>query len=97
MNARVITVQWKMDRLEEATRFFRDKVAPALKVQPGFANTRMLVDHSTGQGMMVTVWESAAALQASETNGFLREQLTHLSQFFATAPTVMRYEITVNA
>lgn len=97
MNARVITVQWKMDQLDEAIRFFREEVATALGQQPGFANTRMLVDQSTGKGMMVTVWASEADLLASETNGFLKEQLIHLSQFFATPPTVDRYTISVNA
>ncbi len=97
MNARVITVQWKMDRLDEAIRFFREEVATALGEQPGFANTRMLVDQSTGKGMMVTVWASDAELQASENNGFLKEQLVHLSQFFAAPPTIDRYEISVNA
>lgn len=97
MYARVITVQWKMDHIEQAAAFFRDEVATALKTQPGFANTRMLVDHETGKGMMVTVWQGEADLKASETNGFLQEQLLRLSQFFAAAPTVDRYTICVNA
>ena len=97
MNARVITVQWKMDHLDEAIRFFREEVATALGKQPGFANTRMLVDQTTGKGMMVTVWANEADLKASEANGFLNEQLLHLSQFFATPPAIDRYEISVNA
>ncbi len=97
MNARVVTVQWKMDHLDEAVRFFREEVATALSKQPGFANTRMLVDPATGKGLMVTVWASEADLQASEASGFLNEQLVHLSQFFAAPPTIDRYTITVNA
>lgn len=97
MYARVITVDWKMDQIEEAVAYFRDEVAPALKTQPGFANTRMLVDHATGKGLMVTIWQGEAALKTSESNGFLQTQLTGLSQFFASAPTVERYTICVNA
>ena len=97
MHARVITVDWKIDQIEAATAFFRDEVATALKTQPGFANTRMLADYATGKGLMVTVWQSEADLLTSATNGFLNAQLAHLSQFFATAPTVARYAITVNA
>lgn len=97
MYVRVITVEWQADRLDEAAAFFRDEVSMALKTQPGFANTRMLVDRATGKGMMVTVWKSEAELRASESSGFLKEQLAHLSQFFTTAPSVDRYEIVVNA
>lgn len=97
MYARVITVDWKMEQLEEAVAFFRDEVAPALKTQPGFANTRMLVDYTTGKGLMVTIWQAKADLKASESNGFLQTQLIGLSQFFASAPAVERYTICVNA
>ncbi len=96
MYARVVTVDWKMDQIEEAVAFFRDEVAPALKTQPGFANTRMLVDHATGKGLMVTIWQDESDLKASESNNFLKTQLTSLSQFFASAPTVDRYTICVN-
>jgi len=97
MYARVITVDWKLEQIDEATRFFREEVATALKTQPGFANTRMLVDYATGKGLMVTIWQSEADLKASESNGFLKTQLTGLSQFFASTPTVDRYTICVNA
>jgi quinol monooxygenase YgiN len=97
MYARVITVQWKVDQVEEAITFFRENVVPALRQQPGFANTRLLVDHNTGKGMMVSVWQSEADLQASSNSGFLKAQLDHLSHFFATTPLIHHYEICVNA
>lgn len=97
MYARVITVQWQVDRIDEAITLFREEVVPALKQQTGFANTRLLVDHSTGKGMMVSVWQREADLYASQNSGFLNRQLAHLTQFFATAPTIDRYEICVNA
>ncbi len=96
MYARVITVQWKSEQLDAATTFFRDEVATALQQQPGFASTRLLIDQKSAKGMMVTVWQREADLEASETNGFLQTQLTHLSQFFATPPLIDRYEICVN-
>ncbi|MFZ4659026.1 MAG: antibiotic biosynthesis monooxygenase family protein [Caldilineaceae bacterium] len=96
MYARVITVQWKVDQVEEAITFFRENVVPALRQQPGFANARLLVDHNTGKGMMMSVWQSEADLQASSNSGFLKTQVGHLSRFFATAPLIDHYEICVN-
>ena len=97
MYARVITVQWKIDQVTEAIIFFQEQVVPALRPQPGFANTRLLVDHSTGKGLMVSVWHSEADLLASKNSGFLQTQVGYLSQFFATAPVIDQYEICVNA
>lgn len=71
MNARVVSIEWEIDKLDDAIAFFRNRVATALKKQAGFANTRMLVDKQSSKGMLVTVWESEDALKASETNGFL--------------------------
>ena len=97
MYARVITVQWKIDQVSEAIIFFQEQVVPALRQQPGFANTRLLVDHSTGKGLMVSVWHSEADLLASKNSGFLQIQVGYLSQFFATPPLIDHYEICVNA
>ena len=97
MYARVITVQWKIDQVTEAIIFFQEQVVPALRTQPGFVNTRLLVDHSTGKGLMVSVWHSEADLLASKNSGFLQTQVGYLSQFFATAPVFDQYEICVNA
>ena len=97
MYARVITVQWKIDQVTEAIIFFQEQVVPALRQQPGFANTRLLVDHSTGKGLMVSVWHSEADLLASKNSGFLQTQVSYLSQFFATPPLTDHYEICVNS
>ncbi len=86
-----------MDQIEEAVNFFCNEGAPALKTQLGFANTRRLVDHATDKGLMVTIWQGEAELMTSESSGFLKTQLTGLSQFFASAPLVDRYTIYVNA
>ncbi len=92
----LIIVQWQTARLDDATAFYRDVVGPALKTQPGFSSTRFLLDRATGKGLMVTVWATEADLKASETNGFLKEQIGKLSQFFAAPPSIDRYEIEVS-
>ena len=42
---------------------------------------------------MVTLWERESDLKASETSGFLKEQLSRLGQFFTTPPVIDQYEI----
>ena len=95
MHARVVTVQLKPEMRDEASRFYRDSDSAALKGQKGFNSTRFLTDGASDKCLMVTLWESEADLKASETNGFLKEQLGHLGQFFATPPAIDRYEIDV--
>jgi heme-degrading monooxygenase HmoA len=84
MHARVISVQLKPGTAEEATRVYRDSVLPAARRQPGFQRALFLVDPITERAVSVTQWASEADLAASETSGYLREQVAKLTPYFAT-------------
>ncbi|AUD03985.1 antibiotic biosynthesis monooxygenase family protein [Spirosoma pollinicola] len=95
MYARVIQFPLKSESIPDAINYFRDSVGPALKELDGFKNSRMLTNPVDNKGLMVTIWESEAARQAAESSGFLQDILKHMSNYFAGAPTVDYYEVSV--
>lgn len=84
MHARVISVQLKPGTAEEAARIYRDSVLPAARRQPGFQRALFLVDPITERAVSVTQWATESDLAASETSGYLREQVAKLTPYFAT-------------
>lgn len=84
MHARVISVQLKPGTAEEATRIYRESILPAARRQPGFQRATLLVDPLTDRVVSVTQWATEGDLAASETSGYLREQVAKLTPFFAT-------------
>jgi heme-degrading monooxygenase HmoA len=71
MFARVTTSQGSTepDRAEAAQRYAQEQLLPRLRQQPGFRNWYVLLDPQTGKGISITVWDSEAAMQASEELG----------------------------
>jgi heme-degrading monooxygenase HmoA len=95
MHARVVTFIVKSDKTETLTHIMRDDIIPALQQQTGFKGSRLLVEGATGKSMIVTLWESQAAIQATEDSGWFKEQLAKLTTVFATPPTREMYEVKV--
>jgi len=54
MYARVVTVQLKPDRTEEATSLWRDEVLPIAKQQQGFKGALLLTERGSGKSMSVS-------------------------------------------
>jgi heme-degrading monooxygenase HmoA len=95
MYARVSTIQGTTDQIDEGIDRIRDTTIPAVKAIDGFKGICSLVDRQTGKGLTITLWESEAALQASEeeANRLRSEAAGNLG---ATGePTVERYEVAV--
>ena len=57
----------KMDpaRIEENLEFFRQTVVPEMKARPGFLAVRQLIDRSTGEARVGSVWADENSLSAS--------------------------------
>lgn len=75
MFARVTHIQAQPAKLAQVTALYRDSVMPVIRLQPGYHSTLLLTDPATGKGLSITVWQSEADLKASESTGFLREQV----------------------
>lgn len=52
-------------RVDENLEFFRQTVAPQIKANPGFRGLRQLINRSTGDGRVGTVWEDQESLEAA--------------------------------
>ena len=51
-------------KVDENIAFFKSDVLPIFTSQPGFCAVRNMIDRSTGKGVVGSVWESQAALDA---------------------------------
>jgi heme-degrading monooxygenase HmoA len=51
---------------EESTSYVREKILPQLRSLDGFKGVIDLIDPGTGDGFTMTLWESEAAMRASE-------------------------------
>ena len=102
MYVRVTTLQWqigkKVEALEEAIHIVEESIVPVTKQQPGFKGFLTLLDRRGGKLILLTLWETEAALKAGETSGYYREQIAkfaHLSQLYVTPPYREVYELII--
>jgi hypothetical protein len=54
------------ENLEESVRRGREDVVPAARELEGFAGAIALLDRRTGRHMVISLWETEEAMQASE-------------------------------
>ena len=79
---------------EELARWIvraREEVKPSIRQDPGLAAVYWLVDREHGKGLIITLWESEAAMQASE-QARLRRQ-TGTASATGARVTTDRYEV----
>ena len=95
MFARLLRIQLKVDRIDDAVRLFKTNVVPQCKKQKGFKGAYFMTDQKTGEGVVITVWTSEEAMLANERSHFFLEQVTKLLGFFAKAPIRETYEVAV--
>lgn len=94
MIARLTHVQFASDKLEEVTRSLEPALA-TVKASPGFRSALLLADRATGKATMVTVWESEAAMQAS--NPLRQETLAQVAPLLVGAVSTETYEVLAQA
>ena len=66
MFARIGTWQGSEDELDRWIARSREQVKPRIADDPGLVAAYWLVDRGAGKGLIVTLWESEAAMRASE-------------------------------
>lgn len=97
MYARVVTNQIQAGRIDAWLALIRDSIVPALKEQDGFRGFVVLVDREHGKTIGYSMWESEAALAASESGGHYWAQIAKLAAVLASPPVREAYELTVVA
>jgi heme-degrading monooxygenase HmoA len=63
---RLVRVKMDPSKVDETIAFFRSDVLPELKAAPGFLAVRNLVDRSTGEGAVGTIWADEDSMRAVE-------------------------------
>lgn len=72
---RIVSIQVDPARVDEQVQFFKEQVLPEMQATAGFRGVRNMIDRSTGEGVVGTIWSDVAAMQASEArNAERREQ-----------------------
>jgi heme-degrading monooxygenase HmoA len=72
--ARILRMQLKKDKVEEAANLFKRSVVPLCRKQRGFKGAYYMTDAKTGEGVAMTLWENREAMLASEENRFFQER-----------------------
>jgi len=94
MFARVSTTEGPAGRIDESTRFLRETVIPQAKKMQGFKGLYSLVDRKTGKQMVIALWETEAALNAS-TDAVNRLRTQFVQTASAQPAKVEIYEVAV--
>ena len=102
MYVRATTLQWqigkRVETMDEAIHIVRESIVPVARQQPGFKGFLTLLDRKGGKLILLTLWETEAALKDGEVSGYYREQIAkfaHLSQLYVTPPYREVYELVI--
>jgi heme-degrading monooxygenase HmoA len=91
MFARIGTWQGSAAELESWITRAREQVKPSIQQDPGLDAVYWLVDRRAGKGLIVTLWESREAMDASEKARAARQAAT--SAATGAVVTTERYEV----
>ena len=91
--ARVTLSQAQPGKMDEAVRRVRESILPAALQQSGCRGMLQLIEPATSKALAVTLWETAAAMRASEQSGYYREQLAKVGDLLAGEPTRETYAV----
>lgn len=97
MKARAVTVKAQPGKLAEIVAVYKDSVVAAGKKQKGFKGAWLLTDAEGNKGISITLWDTEADLNLSETNGYYQEQIGKMKPLMAGPPTLEHYEVSVQA
>lgn len=95
MYARLLRMQVKSDRIEEAARIFSEEVVAGCRSQAGYRGAFFLVDRRLGECLPMTLWETEADMKATEENRFFQTQLARFLGLFHHGLVREAYEVTV--
>ena len=93
MHARVILGKVQLDKQDEAINIYKESIVPAAKEQKGFKSMNLLTDPDTNIFISITFWETENDMIASESSGYLQEQLGKIVALFVGPPTIQNYVV----
>ncbi len=96
MYARITNIRFPPGMRAEVVRVAQG-LAPILKDQRGFNGLNVLTDPGTGEGVIVSFWETEADAEASEVSPSYIGQMSMMSSFLYEPLTPKTYEANVLA
>ena len=93
MFARVVSLEWKAYKLDEAIKIYKESGIPAMKPQKGFISLSLLIDRNTGKGKSVAIWATEEDMLATMESGLYKEQIEKFKDYYIGTPTVDMYEV----
>ena len=94
MYARVTNIRFPPEMKAEVSGVAQG-LASILRRQQGFESLQVLTDPSTGEGIIVTVWETEADAEASEATSSYIGQMSMMSSFLHEPLVPKTYEVSV--
>jgi len=94
MYARVTNIRFPPEMKAEVSSVVQG-LAPILRRQRGFEGLQVLTDPSTGEGIIVTLWETEADAEASEATSSYIGQMSMMSSFLHEPLVPRTYEVSV--
>ena len=93
MHARVMRADIDVRQLGELMEIVHNGIVPTAQEQPGFEGMIGLVDRTTGQALLISLWTTTDDLTGTETSGYLQSQIARSTPFL-TGPTYREtYEV----
>jgi len=96
MEARVITVQVDIYRIDKAIKIYEESVAPAVKLREGGLGAILLVDRKSGKAISITMWENEDREREARESGFMQEQIARFESMLIATPEIDCFEVIVN-
>ena len=93
MFARVVTMELKSDKLDEAAKRYKEIMIPSVKSQKGFNSNYLLFDRKTGKGVSVAFWDSEEDIIANEASGHWQGQVDKFKDYLTGSVTREIYEV----
>ena len=95
MDARVTNIRFPPDMKAEVSRVAQG-LARILEQQCGFKGFQVLTDPNAGEGIIVSLWDTEADAEASETTSSYIGQMSMMSSFLYESLVPKTYEVSVN-
>jgi heme-degrading monooxygenase HmoA len=95
MFARLVTVQFQIERIDEVIKMFEEEVIPVGKSWKGYRQSYFLGNRSTGECVAFTLWDSEEDIVANDQSSSYQELLGKVAPLITSAPVREVYEVII--
>jgi len=95
MFARLVTVQFQVEKINEVIRMFEEEVIPVGKSWKGYRGSYFLGDRNTGNCAAFTLWDSEEDIIANDQSSSYQGLLGKVAPLITSAPVREVYEVII--